>query len=296
MKRLSSLLITTVLSGTIGIAPAFAQQAATPASVNTVQPSSSTTGAVKQEYSEAQQEAATMMGHVGIASIALSYNITDEAANNVQQALTIAQKLERQTVQLNADNLKFGKLKYHSASGTSQDYWLPVMNNSFIVSDLDSEYLKSKQPKAAEEDAQVINTNVLLNVKQVTDSLEKAATAISAKNYGDAQAALSNAEQSTFTDQIISELPLATARDNLGLARALVKSKDYDGASFALNHAKDALTEYQQTADSGKASQSKQLQTEISALQSEIAKDKPSVIASAERHIDNWMHKIETMM
>jgi hypothetical protein len=62
---------------------------------------------------------------------------------------------------------------------------------------------------------EVVNTKVSLDVKQVRDSLEKAASAISAKNYDDAQAALFNAEQSTFSLETIGELPLVTARDNL---------------------------------------------------------------------------------
>ena len=293
MKKLSSLFVATVLSGAIVMMPAFAKDSATSAQAGGSQKSSPATDSNKQEYKSMLQEASTMMGHVGIANIALLHNMTDEATDNVQKALTIARKLEGQTTQLNADLIKLGKLKYHSANGDTHDYWLPMGEDTFVVSNLDSEYLKSKQPKAAEEDAQVVNTKVALDVKQVRDSLEKAASAISAKNYGDAQVALFNAEQSTFTDETISELPLVTARENLALAKELAKSKDYDGASFALNHAKDALKEYQKTAEKDKAAQLAKLQTEISALQTEIAKDKPSVAANIEKRISGWLHEIE---
>ena len=273
--------------------PAFAKDSATPATADGGQKSSPATDSNKQEYKSMLQEASTMMGHVGIANIALLHNMTDEATDNVQKALTIARKLEGQTTQLNADLIKLGKLRYHSASGDTHDYWLPMSDDTFVVSAMDIEYLKSKQPKAAEEDAQVVNTKVSLDVKQVRDSLEKAASAISAKNYDDAQVALFNAEQSTFSVETISDLPLVTARDNLALAKELAKSKDYDGASFALNHAKDALKEYQKTAEKDKAPQVAKLQTEISALQTEIAKDKPSVAANIEKRISGWMHEIE---
>ena len=98
-----------------------------------------------------------------------------------------------------------------------------------------------------------------------------------------------------LADETIGELPLVTARDNLALAKELAKSKDYDGASFALNHAKDALKEYQKTAEKDKAAQVAKLQTEISALQTEIAKDKPSVAANIEKRISGWMHEIEDL-
>ncbi len=293
MKRLSTLLFVTVFLGTIGITPAFAKDAATPAQADAGQKSSPATDSNKQEYKSMLQEASTMMGHVGIANIALLHNMTDEATDNVQKALTIARKLEGQTTQLNADLMKLGKFKYHSASGDTHDYWLPMSDDTFVVSALDSEYLKSKQPKAAEVDAQVVNTKVVLDVKQVRDSLEKAVSAISTKHYDDAQVALFNAEQSTFSVETIGEVPLVTARDNLALAKELAKSKDYDGASFALNHAKVALKEYQKTAEKDKAAQVAKLQTEISALQTEIAKDKPSVAANIEKRISGWMHEIE---
>jgi hypothetical protein len=299
MKMSSTLLFfTTVLSGTVGVMPTFAADPATSAQAETSQKSAPMTDADKQEYKSMLKEAFTMMGHVGVANIALLYNMTDEATDNVQKALTIARKLEGQTTQLNADVIKLGKLKYHSASGdtgATHDYWLPMANDTLVVTNLDSEYLKSKQPKAAEEDAQIVNTKVALNVKQVRDSLEKAASAISRRNYGDAQLALLNAEQSTFVDETISELPLVTARDNLALARELAKSKDYDGASFALNHAKDALKEYQKTVKKEKSAQVENLQTEISDLQMEIAKDKHSMAADFEKHISAWIHKIEDL-
>lgn len=290
MRKLSTLLITTILSGVICAAPVLAQAA------DAAQQSPSMTVVDKKEYNEMLNEAYTMMGHVGVANIALLYNLTDEATSNVQQALTIARKLEGQTAQLNADFIKLGKLKYVSASGESHDYWLPVVDDTFVVSNLNAEYLKSKQPKAAEEDAQTVTTKVVLDTKQMRDSLEKATAAISARNYGDAQADLITAEQSTFTDQVASALPLVTAHDNLALAKELAKNKDYDGASFALTHAKDALKMYQSSADKGKAVQADKLQTEIGALQTEISKNKPSMVANIEKRIGTWMDEIKGWM
>jgi len=280
MKLLSTLLATTIISSVVGIAPSFAEDQNAPDQASVSQPSSAMSDKDKEEYKSILQDASIMMGRVGIANIAMLYNLTDEAKNNVQQALTIARKLEGQTAQLNTDVAKFGKLKYTSGSGESHDYWLPIVNDTFVVSNLNSEYLKSKEPNESEEDAEIVNTKVVLDVKLVRDSLEKAATAISAKNYTDAQVALLNAEQSTFTGDVISELPLVTAHDNLMLARNLVKSKDYSGASFALSHAKDALTEYQETAVKEKSTEAEKLKIEISALQSEITQNKPSIVAN----------------
>jgi hypothetical protein len=293
MKQLSTLLVAIVFSGTIGISPVFADPS-TPTPMSSQNPVTPSTD--KQAYNSMLQESSVMMGHVAAANIALLYILPDEAAENVQKALTIANKLEVQTVQLNADFSKFGKLKYRNAAGEMHDYWLPIVNDTFVVGNLDSEYLKSKQLVEAEEDAQLVTTEVILDVKQVRDSLETAATALSTKNYTGAEIALLNAETSTFTGNIIRELPLVSARDNLMLAQNLSKSKDYEGASFALNHAKDAMTEFEKTASKEKTIEVDKLKTEISALQAEIVKDKTSVITNIEKRISAWVQKVDSLI
>ena len=257
---------------------------------------SSMTDADKREYKRALKEASTMMGHVGIANIALLHNITDEATENVRKALIIARELELQTARLNADAIKLGLLKYHSANGEKHDYWLPIENDTLIVNNIDAEFLMAKEPKAAMDDAQIVNTKVTLDVQRVRELLEKATSAISAGNYIDAQAALSNAEQSTFTYRTISELPLATIRDNLALAKELAKTKDYEGASFALTHAKNGLLEYKKTAKDSEVKQLEILSDGISALQTRISKDRPSIVDIIETRIGGWVHEIESII
>jgi hypothetical protein len=296
MKKAPTLLITVILSSTVGIIPVLAKDTIPAASMTMIPPSAPTISADKQEYDGMLKESYTMMGYVGVANIALLYNLTDEATDNVQKALTIARKLEGQTAKLNADYIKVGKIKYHSANGDTQDYWLPVVDDTFVVDNLDAEYLKSKQPKAEEEDAQTVTTKVELDTKEIRDSLEKAAAAITARNYGDAEGFLITAEQSTFTDQTATTLPLVTARDNLALGKAFVKSKDYDGASFALNHAKNTLEEYRKTADKDNAVQAEKLQTAISDLQTEIAKDRLSLGADIEKSISSWIDDIKGLI
>jgi hypothetical protein len=294
MKMLSTLFVSTILTGAVSVLPALAKDASAPAQANASQSSSSVTNMNNPEYKSMLREASTMMGHIGVANVALLYGLTNEAAKNVQQALTTARKLEGQTIQLNADFIKFSKLKYRSADGKRHDYWLPVINDSFAVRNLDSDYLKSKQPNAEEEDAQMVNTKAVLDVQQMRNSLEKAASAIGARNYTGAQVDFQNAEQSTFADETVSELPLVTARENLVLARELAKSKDYKGSGFALSHANDALVLYQATAEKMKAARVIKLNAEIGALRAEIAENKPSVATDIKKHIPGWMH--DTMM
>lgn len=292
---LITLLVTTGFSGIIGVTPLFASSSTTSVHIASGQIVSSMTNANKQKYNRIQQETNSMMGHMGIANIALLYSMTSEAAVSVQKARVIACKLERQTSQLNDEIMKLGKIKIHTPTGESHDYWLPIENDTFVVNKLDSVYLKSKEPNAVEEDAQMVNIKAVLNTKQVCDSLMNAEAAINAKKYGDAQVALQNAQQSIVGIEILSTLPLITARDNLVLARELAKSKDYTGASFALNYAKVALNEYQKTANKEKSELVEYLQTEIKVLQKEIAMNKHPVITNVEKRISNWIKKIKAL-
>jgi hypothetical protein len=293
MKKLSFLFITTVL---IGTAPAFAINFPNSAA-NSVQPNTALKSvsmkADSQEYKSMLNEAFAMMGYVSVANMALTYDMTPEAAENVQKALTIARKLEGQTNQLNADMIKLGKLKYHSANGNTHDYWLPLVNDTFAIKNLDAGYLNAKDPTTVEDDAQIDHMKINLNVKDVRDSLEKAATAISNRNYDYAQEALVNAQESTYTDVSVHETPLVTAHDNLALARELANSNDYNGASFALGHAKDALKEYQQTTTKKNSAKVGRIKKEISSMQADIARDKASISANIQKRIGVWMHNIQ---
>ncbi len=118
--------------------------------------------------------------------------------------------------------------------------------------------------------------------------MENASKGLSAKDYDKAQAALSRAMASSISEETTTVSPLVTARDNFVLAKELLKSKDFDSASFALEHAKDALKEYQKAAEKEKSAEARELQKEIKT-------DKPSLIDKIEKQIESWIHKIEKM-
>lgn len=254
------------------------------------------TDAEKREYRGLLKEASTMMGRVGIANIALLHDITGEAADNIKKALIIARKLEDQTPKFDAVLIKLGKLKYHLASGETYNYWLPMGNDAFLIDGLDADYLLSRQQKPGVDDARMVKTKVTLDVKQVRDSLEEAATAMNTKDYGDAQVALLQAAQSTFIDETVDDPTLESAHDNLLLAQKLAKGKDYDGVGLALSHTSDGLKAYQATLEAGKFAQVEKLQAEISALRADIAKHDPSVAAVIEARISAWIHDVESLM
>lgn len=246
----------------------------------------------KKQYQEMVAQASKLMGHIGIANIALFHDMLPEATANVKAALETARKLEAETDQFNTEMMKLGKIKYKTAKG-SHDFWLPVLNDAFAVRTVDAEYMKSKKPSVEIVDAKLVHTSVELDTKAIRGNLENADAALQAKNYGEVQAALSAAADSTFTEQDISDLPLETVRDNLILARALAKDKNYGSAKFALGHAQDTLKEYQAAAPKDNSEVAQKLQKEIAATQADIVKGSPNVLKEIESKITKWVVELE---
>jgi len=297
MKRLPCFIVAAAFWGAFG---AFAQAYAQPlayvliAQAATTPSSASVPNAGDLQYKTMVDNASKMMGYVAVANIALLHNLIPEATTNTAEALSIARTLEDQTRQFNMEMMKLGKLKYGIPGGKEFDYWLPVVDDQFAVDTMDAVYLKTRanQPDIAEEDAQMLSTKVALDTKTVRDALDKASEDIKAKNYSDAQFALMTAASSTFSFSAVNEEPLATARDNLLLAKLLSKNRDYKGAAFALDHAKSALKLYMQTATPEQKQKADKLEADIEEMQKQIEQNKPDFLQTIDNRIHVWLQDL----
>lgn len=302
MKKMHNVLVATLLASVfstplLAAEPSGADStAAESAKADTSSHASSKamTDQEQKQYREMVVQASRLMGHVGIANIAVLHDMIPEATANTKAALEIARKLESETGQFNSEMMKLGKLQFKTDKG-QHDFWLPVLNDAFAVRTIDSEYMKSKKPNVEIADAQLVHTRVMLDTKAVLASLEKADAALKAKNYGEAQSALNSAADSAFTEQDVHEMPLETVRDNLVLARELAKDKNYGSAGFALSHAEETLKEYQSAAGKEHAAKVEQLHKEVVAMKAEIAKGKPSLLKETEAKISKWIHEVEQL-
>jgi hypothetical protein len=302
MTRFPVFLTTFLLSTSLLAGPTLAAVAApAPAAPTQAQASDTPTvtsrdvtlsPAEELQYKQMLKSASAMLGHISIANIALLHDMIPEASANTKSALEQARALEAQTSSLNADLIKSGRITY-TADGKTKDFWLPLVNDALVVRSVDADYAKASKPSVEEADAEVVHTRIFLNTHDVREGLEKADAAFRTKNYGEAEARLTEAANSTFTHETVKEMPLLSARDNLILARELAKDKNYKAADFALSHAQQYLKQYESSAPAAGGDKAKKLEQEISDLQASISKNEPSALGSVEEKITAWVHNLE---
>jgi hypothetical protein len=89
-------------------------------------------------------------------------------------------------------------------------------------------------------------------------------------------------------------LPSIKAHDNIALARNFIAGKNYDGASYALKHADEALDEMQKD-DNNKARlvEIAAMRNDVSNLQKYIAIKDPNMIQKANAKMEKWWKELK---
>lgn len=243
-----------------------------------------------------KHQAYEMMGDIQVADVDLTNGYAQEASGHINQALSLSNKVEKQTAQFNSPAIKAGHLQYSDSNGHKHDYWLPVLNGRMVVNNLSESFGKGAKPLQAADEAQVVTVSTSIDVKAIHADLERAAKSLAANDDTHAEAALRDAEQNVFTEQLVQTAPLASAHDNLLLARDLLSSSDYKAAGAALRHARTSLKDYEmQQKEQTKTARIEKIQSQIDQLQVKLSQGRPSAMAKAEHEIDHWMADIRTI-
>jgi YfdX protein len=244
-----------------------------------------------------KHEAYVMMGDIQVADVDLMNGYAQEASRHINQAMRLSKKVEQQTAQVNSAAIKAGHLQYSDTNGHKHDYWLPVVNGRMVVNNLSESFGRGVKPLQAADEAQLVTVSTSIDVKAIHDDLEKAAMSLAANDDTHAQAALREAEQNVFTEQLVQTAPLASAHDNLLLARDLLSSRDYKAAGAALRHARASLKDYEmQQKEQTKTAHVEKIQSQIDQLQTKLSQGRPTTaLAKAEHEIDHWMADIRTI-
>lgn len=248
------------------------------------------------ESSALKHEAYVMMGDIQVADVDLMNGYAQEASGHINQALRLAKKVEKQTAQFNSAAIKAGHLQYSDGNGHKHDYWLPMLNGRMVVNNLSESFGKGVKPLQAADEAQLVTVSTSIDVKAIRADLERAARSFAANDDTHAQAALRDAEQNVFTEQLVQTAPLASAHDNLLLARDLLSSRDYKAAGAALRHARTSLKDYEmQQKEQTKTARVEKIKSQIDQLQMKLSQGRPSTLAKAEHEIDRWMADIRAI-
>lgn len=251
---------------------------------------------IAAQRAEMQTLAHKMMGHITLAAVALDLGLTEEARTHVETADGLAAQLAREAPGLRTETqLDYGKISY-AVGGRSKDYYVPIMDDLFLLSDYDTTFHVWKDRTDVEEtDAGVGRITIDADVREVQKALGRARAQIDAGQSAAAADSLAGIFRDAVVEETVIGEPLWAVHDNLALARNLVREGQYGAARYALGHARKslALLEKQPASDQASASFEK-MDHEIGVLEGELASKDPSLAARADARLYTWMNTVRS--
>lgn len=240
-------------------------------------------------------QASTIMGHIGVADIALLHEIYPEATANIKFALDATRDLIQETELFSSSHpVTLANLSYRSPK-EERNFWLPLIGSHLVVRTMDGYFLNTKKPDIQVTDAEIVYYRIYLNVKTVLEKLEDAERALKNKSYKDAEFAIQEAIRGTFIDHFTLDDPFASIQDHLVLANELVKDRNYTSAALSLGHARSLIISFS-TRLPGQNKQRKTLTAllaDITDVQTHLFKastNASSLDADNEKILDRWIH------
>ncbi len=133
-------------------------------------------------------------------------------------------------------------------------------------------------------------TFIGLDLDKAKQRLDAAKTALDNKNLQAADDSLSGVENDLVMETVSSDLPLLTARENLGLAKRAAEKQHYSEVRTALKDASAALDKYANQSSAKHADQAKDLSKSISSYSQTVIQNH----SGAASKIDGWWHEVDT--
>jgi hypothetical protein len=274
------------LAGALAVSPAQAQKK--PAETARP-PAADATHAqeVDKAYHEQLRNGSLMIGHVSLALMALEHGVLDVAGKDVDQALKLARTLEKSVPEFKSkDTLRFGKLT-HEEESTIRVFYIPVVDESFMVHDLDAR--GGKREKIRETDAKLVHAHVSLDIRKAVSGLTDAKAALKKNDAKAAENALTGILSAAVADEVIVSDPLHVTHDNLILAENLLREKRYDAARYALKYASKGLDDYgSRLHDPARKQHVERMQRDIDELSEQLRKEDPTTLQKAGDTVKGW--------
>jgi len=276
-------LITTCLvfmSAQVGATQAFADDARISATSHTE---------VSHKLTPAERRAASLaasrvLHHAYLARQAIADEDRKKAASEVEQGLKLVRIIESvQPMYTVSAEINAGDLSYTSDEVVASPL-IPIYDE---VGELEllgpltaAKREQQMENKNVVEGVDLEYTSLWLNLPFARDGLNQAKQAIADENLAKADQDLALVERSTVFESDLVDAPLATARENLYLAKTRFADKDTAGAREALDAASTALDSYAKGAGEPRSKDVTELRDEISKLSSEMAQGSSNLAAA----------------
>lgn len=279
-----TLLITTILSTTLALGiTAYAADSITTGTVKTAD-----NPITKAEISDPRVAATSFVEHVNFARVALAMKNTDLARQHITQAHNMVKVIKRAGLEHRLiTEVESGRIVYKYDTAYKYHYF-PIETGPVQVKTMDN------GPIWATNDLAVTDADIVYLTLDLTDDkaeihIREAEAAITANNLKLADEHLAQLTEAVVTVDSKVAMPNVKARDNIALARNFIAGKNYEGASYALKHADDALDEMSKD-NNNKARRANiaEMRKDVSNLQEYIAKKDPNMIQKANAKMDKW--------
>lgn len=280
-----TLLITTILSATLtfGGAASYAADTITAGTVKTA-----TAPISKAEMADPRVAATSFVEHVNFARVALAMKNADLAKQHMTQARNMVTVIKSATVEQRVvTEVESGRIVYKYDTEYKYHYF-PIQTGPVQVKKIDNGPVWATNDLAV-TDADIVYLTLNLTDDKAETHLNQAEAAITAGNLKSADNHLAQLTEAVVTVDSKVAMPSVKAHDNIALARNFIVGRNYEGASYALKHADDALDEMQKDNNNkARLSDIMVMRKDVSNLQEYIAKKDPTMIQKANAKMEQW--------
>jgi hypothetical protein len=287
LLKVTLLMISALLSQSV-----FASVGAlTPATVGNVNISSS----FSRSYQESLLRVNKLLSYVNLAYIATDMGMYDRAASDIRKAQAITSNLEIDfPTFVSEDRLKYGKLTY-DIKGEEVSYYVPEINNAFVVPDYDHFLQSKKVSGVVERDAQTVSASLEIDFRHADKLLSTAFNDLKNERYNSARVELAELHQNALIAESTVKRPARSAHDNLRLTLALINNKQYGSAQYSLEHAREELDAFKHnTLGQADSKTLLKLDTQIIAMEMRLKGTNPLKAQKAEHRIGQWINTVDS--
>jgi hypothetical protein len=280
-----TLLISTILSTTfmLGMGASYAAESITTDTIKTA-----SSPITKAEMSDPRVAATSFVEHVNFARVALAMKNSQLAKQHITQARNMVTVIKSAAVEQRViTEVESGRIVYKYDTEYKYHYF-PIQTGPVEVKMMDSGPVWATNDLAV-TDADIVYLTLDLTGDMAETHINEAESAISAGNLKLADDHLAQLTDSVVTVDSKVAMPSVKAHDNIALARNFIAGKNYEGASYALKHADDALDEMQKDNNNkARLADITAMRKDVSTLQEYIAKKDPNMIEKANAKMDKW--------
>lgn len=283
--------MTTILSTNIAIGFGAVLYAADSITSGTVK--EATEPMTKAEIADPRVAAAGFVEHVNFARVALAMKNTTLAKEHITQARDMAVVIKgTATEPRRITEIQSGRVVYKYET-EYQYHYFPIQTGPVEVKTMDNGPAWATNDLAV-TDADIVYLTLDLTGDKVTTHLAEAEKAITAGDMKLADKHLAELVEATVTVDSKVAMPSVKAHDNIALARNFIAGKNYEGASYALKHADDALDEMQKNeADKARITEITMMRKDVKNLQEYVAKKDPTMIQKSNAKMDKWWKELK---